>query len=559
MRGVAPHTTPVGARPPSLGAICAASWRVGAGSLVLCGPSGSRRLGRGGGSRSGSSVGRGGGPTPPAPGGGGRGPRGLRAGGGGGGGRSRRGLPAPLLGGGLRYSILAPLASSAHPPPACGCGRGRGANPGWGGVRGGPWTAPPGAPADLNPPSALPEWAVVTGGSCGERPPYCSGARVAPARWCGLAVRPRPPREQVRPHPPPPASRSLLGGGGGASPRLRGGRGRLLWLPSWGGVRGGGVGGATPPLPPPSGVGLPSVVPGVPPRGILAPWGLPGCRGRRARSGRPPTGHCGGGGGGEGGGSPPPWFAPPSSPGRPLIRPLRLRHPGRRRSAIGWQQAGRVGACLGPGAPAARVQRPLWGGCGAAVSSVCLRPLLGLSGRGVGEWGGPSGPLAPPPDGRGGGRHCGPGPGGQPSAGGSHPSPAPLYLEPDPRAGPRWGPSSPQPLSRGAGRPGAAVRVSGQRLAGCGAAGSPPCSLSPPSLPREVARAPASRRTMGGAWVGGPSSPPRILAFAVWAITCVAACVGAEAVAAASCAGGSASGRGRCARPRGASCWRPHP
>ena len=50
----------------SLGAICAASWRVGAGSLVLRGPCGSPRLGRGGGSRSGSSLGRGG-DRPPLP------------------------------------------------------------------------------------------------------------------------------------------------------------------------------------------------------------------------------------------------------------------------------------------------------------------------------------------------------------------------------------------------------------------------------------------------------------------------------------------------------------
>ena len=158
-----------------------------------------------------------------------------------------------------------------------------------------------------------------------------------------------------------------------------------------------------------------------------------------------------------------------------------------------------------------------------------------------------------------GGRPGGPGPGGQLSAGGSHSSPAPLYLESDPRAGPRWGPSSPLPSSRGAGRPGAAVRVSGQRLAGCGAVGSPPRSLSPPSLPWEVARVPPSRRIVGGAWVGGPSSPPHFLAAAVRAVTCAAACVGAGAVAAASCAGGSASGRGRCARPGGASCWRPRP
>ena len=182
MGGVAPHITPVCAHQASLGAICAASWRVGAGSLVLRGPRGSWRLGREGGSRSGSSLSGGGGTISPASGGGGRGPRGLRAGRGAGGGVSRRGLPAPLLGGGLRYSILAPLVSSARSLPACACGRGRSAAPGWGGVRGGLWTAPPGALADLNPPSSLPEWAVVTGGSCGARAPYCSVVRVAPAR-----------------------------------------------------------------------------------------------------------------------------------------------------------------------------------------------------------------------------------------------------------------------------------------------------------------------------------------------------------------------------------------
>ena len=149
----------------------------------------------------------GGGTIPPASGGGGRGPRGLQAGGGVGGGGSRRGLPAPPLGGGPRYPIVVSLVPSTHSPPACACGRGRGAAPGWGGMRGGPWTAPPGAPADLNPPSALPEWAAVIGGSWGARHPYCSGAppcaapklgpRVAPARWCGLACRPRPPREQA--------------------------------------------------------------------------------------------------------------------------------------------------------------------------------------------------------------------------------------------------------------------------------------------------------------------------------------------------------------------------
>ena len=225
--------------------------------------------GAGGGQRSGSSLGRGEGGQSPLP-------RGVGArarvacgpvGGLGGGGRPRppcspsRWRPA--------VPILAPLVSSAHSPPACACGRGRGAAPGWRGMRGGPWTASPGAPADLNPPSALPEWAVVMGGSWGARPPYCSGAppcaaprvgpRVAPACWCGLACRPRPPRGQaaggagargvqVQPHPPPPASRSLLGDGG--RPLGSGGaEGRCCGPQAGGGSMGGGRGGAHPRLP----------------------------------------------------------------------------------------------------------------------------------------------------------------------------------------------------------------------------------------------------------------------------------------------------------------------
>ena len=349
----------------------------------------------------------------------------------------------------------------------------------------------------------------------------------------------------------PPPRVAVPSGGGGASPRLRGGGGSLLWPSSMGGERVGGGGGAALPPPAPSGDGLPSVVSGVPPRGILVPWGLPAGGGRAARSGRPPMGQCGGGGGGEGGGTPQPWFAPPSSPGC-------LRRPGRRRSAVGRLRAGRAGACLVLGAPSPWVQRPLRGGCGTAVSLVCPRPLLGLRGRGGGIGGGPLVPWRRPLTAKG-GRPGGPGPGGQPSAGGSHSSPAPLYPELDLPAGPRWGPSSPLLLSRGAGRPGAAVRVSGQRLAGCGAVGSTPRSFAPPSLPREVARAPPSRSIMGGAWVGGPSFPPHFLASAVWTVTCAAACDGAGAVAAAGCAGSSASWRGRCARPGGASCWRPRP
>ena len=314
----------------------------------------------------------GGGDQPPLPRGVGPGPPRLAGRWGGWGGGSRRGLPALLLGGGLRYSILAPFASSAHSAPACVCGRRRGAAPGWGGVRGGPWTAPPGAPADLNPPCALPEWAVVTGGSCGARPPYCSGARVAPARWCGLALRPRPPREQEQPHPPPRVA--VPSGGGGHPLGSRGGGGPLLWLPSWGGVRGGGAGGGRPPAPPPRRASACLLLSPACPPGVYSRRG--GCR-AAAGVGRGAFGHrrvSAAGGGGESGGTPPPWFAPPSSPGRPLIRPLRLRRPRRRRSAVGRQQAGRAGACLGRGAPAPRVQRPLRGGAGPPFlrsASVC--------------------------------------------------------------------------------------------------------------------------------------------------------------------------------------------
>ena len=69
---------------------------------------------------------RAGGGRPPCLGGWGPGPPRLagRWGGGGGAEVSRRGLPALLPGGGLRYSILAPSVSPAHSIPACACVRG---------------------------------------------------------------------------------------------------------------------------------------------------------------------------------------------------------------------------------------------------------------------------------------------------------------------------------------------------------------------------------------------------------------------------------------------------
>ena len=106
--------------------------------------------------------------------------------------------------------------------------------------------------------------------------------------------------------PPPPASRSLLGEGGRPL-GSEGAEGRSCGSQAGGGAGGGGWWGRPPA---PSGVGLPSVVSGVPPRGILVPSGLPGGRGRRARSGRQPTGQCGGGGGGRGGEPPRPGSRP---------------------------------------------------------------------------------------------------------------------------------------------------------------------------------------------------------------------------------------------------------
>ena len=351
---------------------------------------------------------------------------------------------------------------------------------------------------------------------------------------------------------PPPPRRNPFWGGGGRPLGSGRAEGRSCGSQAGGGSGGGG-GGAAPPAP--SGVGrrpaircLRRAPPGY--TRAVGPAGRPRASGAVRSAADGPVRR---GGGGGRGGKPPALVRAPVFPGPASDRAAPFAPswvpPVRRRPAAG----GACGCLPRPWCP----RTP---GAAASSGAVRGRRLFGLPPSAHGpEWGGGGGgPLAPPPDGRGGGRHGGPVPGGQPSAGGSHPSPAPLYLEPDPRAGLRWGPSSPLPSSRGAGRPGAAVRVSGQRLAGCGAAGSPPCSLSPPSLPREVARAPASCRTEGGAWVGGASSPPHFLASAVWAVTCAAACVGAGAVAAAGCAGGSASGRGRCARPGGASCWRPH-
>ena len=135
---------------------------------------------------------------------------------------------------------------------------------------------------------------------------------------------------------------------------------------------------------------------------------------------------------------------------------------------LGWVRGGGGGG--GGGRPPAR-------------SRVCVE-------GGGGGVGGAFGPLAMPPVSQkgGGGRLGGPGPGGQPSARGVAPFPRPPLQRAGFSRSLSLGPLILRPLSRGAGRPGVAVRVSGQWLAGCGAAGFPPRLLSPHSPPREVAR-----------------------------------------------------------------------
>ena len=69
------------------------------------------------------------------------------------------------------------------------------------------------------------------------------------------------------------------------------------------------------------------------------------------------------------------------------------------------------------------------------------------------------------------------------------------------------GPLIPRPLSRGAGRPGVAVRVSGQWLAGCGAAGSPP-ALVVSALPPAGGGTPSCVLPHHGGGVDRGAQPP---------------------------------------------------
>ena len=125
----------------------------------------------------------------------------------------------------------------------------------------------------------------------------------------------------------------------------------------------------------------------------------------------------------------------------------------------------------GGGGP--RLWLPSWGGCGGGGGHPARsRACVGGGGGGGGSGGGPSVPRRRPLSakrGGGGGRLGGPSPGGQPSARGVAPFPRPPLPSAGSPRGPSLGPLISRPLPRGAGRPGVAVRVSGQWLSGCGA------------------------------------------------------------------------------------------
>ena len=153
-----------------------------------------------------------------------------------------------------------------------------------------------------------------------------------------------------------PARVAVPPGGGGRPLGSGGAEGCSCGPQTGGGGRRGGMGGGVPPPPHPVGR-RPAIrcLRRAPP-GVY--WCRRGCR-AAAGVGRGPVGRqwvsAAKGGEGRGEGPPLPWFAPPSTPGRPLRGPLRLRRPGRRRSAVGRQRAGRAGACLHRGAPSPRV------------------------------------------------------------------------------------------------------------------------------------------------------------------------------------------------------------
>ena len=295
----------------------------------------------------------------------------------GGGGGSRRCLPAPPLGGGRRFPILAPLFSSAHSPPACAFGFGRGAAQG-GGNEGRPVDRSPGGPFRPEPSLCPPRVGNGHGGGHAGRGPHTvlvrrrvppPGLVRAPLRRAGVGspvgLDPCGSRRLKAPgravcnssRIPHPASQSLWGRGGVPS-ALGGRRVAPVALKLGGGSGGGGGGAPPPPAPPPCRASACHLLSRARPPRVYSCRG--GCR-AAVGVGRGPVGRhwvSGAGGGGRGGEPLPPWFAPWPSPGRPLKGLLRLRRPGRRRSAVGQQRAGQERAGGSPGALAAAAVPP---------------------------------------------------------------------------------------------------------------------------------------------------------------------------------------------------------
>ena len=509
--GRGPHTTPVRARLLSPGAVRAAPWRVGAGSLVLRGSCGNRRLGRGGGPCSGLPLGRRG----PDRGradhplclerGGDWRPRGLLAGGGGGGTRGGGRAVAPLLslgGGGGRPAAPypAPLSSPAHPPLAYAFGRGRGAAPcaGFGlppagqpgGGRGGAAREPPPRTLRQTRPVPLPS---PSGQHC-ERHWRCSGhgrrgPHTAPFRrrvpppgvarasfWLAGAGSPAgcDPRGSRRwgargraacgsscVHPR--ASQSLLGEGGrplgpgmggGPEPPRPAGRGGSEG--EWGGE-----GGARRCSPPPYPVGWPVAPVHVTLRLWRAPLGYTRAvrvAGRQWAPGAARSAAGGsvwrGGGGGRG------LLDLVRSPAFPRLAPewaASFAHswvpPFRCRSAAGnagvrWRSTG--GAWRAAALAAAVVSPPprVQRPLRGGAGPLSLRPASVRPWAGGG--GGSPGPLTPPPDGRGGVAWWFWPRGASCRLGGRNlPLPPYTLWVPDPRAGPRSGPLLPLPSPHG--------------------------------------------------------------------------------------------------------------
>ena len=180
------------------------------------------------------------------------------------------------------------------------------------------------------------------------------------SRWLGAPGRAVCRSSRI---PPPPASRFLLGKGGRPL-GSEGAEGRSCGPQASGGERGGvrGPPHRPPPLRPVERWPAIRCLRCAPP-GYTRAVGVAG-RPRASGAARSAAnGSVWRGGGGRGGGTPPPWFAPPSSPGRPPKGPLRLRRPGRRRSAFGRQRAGRERPGGSPGALAAAAVLP-HPGCG---------------------------------------------------------------------------------------------------------------------------------------------------------------------------------------------------